>query len=69
MTSIGALPLDILQHILSKLQDPDDLATAHLVDIRCVRLAEQAGALIKLCRSTLVCCSNHQDNALLQCCI
>ena len=33
--SIGMIPAEILQHICSLLQDPDDLASCHLVDTRC----------------------------------
>ena len=34
------LPPEILQHICSLLQDPDDLASFHLVDTRCARPVE-----------------------------
>ena len=36
-TSVAELPPEILQHICSLLQDPDDVASCHLVDSRCVR--------------------------------
>jgi hypothetical protein len=36
-TSIGALPPEILQHICNFLQDRHDLASAHVVNTRCVR--------------------------------
>ena len=38
--SIGVIPAEILQHICSLLQDPDDLASCHLVDTRCARHVE-----------------------------
>jgi hypothetical protein len=38
--SIGMLPAEILQHICSLLQDPDDLASCHSVDTRCARHVE-----------------------------
>lgn len=35
---MSSLPSDVLQRICSFLEDPDDLASCHLVDTRCVRL-------------------------------
>ena len=37
--SVSSLPSDVLQRICSFPEDPDDLASCHLVDTRCVRHA------------------------------
>lgn len=63
-TSILALPSELLQHICSKLKGPYDLASAHLVDIRCVRSDEKA-----LTKCIACCCvggSTHQRVMLVQ---
>jgi hypothetical protein len=39
--SVRSLPADVLQRICSCLEDPDDLASCHLVDTRCVRYGVQ----------------------------
>jgi hypothetical protein len=37
-TSIAALPAELLQLFCSFLDDPDDLASCHMVDTRCISM-------------------------------
>ena len=52
---LSTLPSDILRHIFSFLQDPDDIASCHLVDTRCT--------CALTCR-----CRHHVRHMLLGCC-
>jgi hypothetical protein len=44
-TSVAELPPEMLQHICSLLQDPDDVASCHLVDSRCAHNVEHASSI------------------------
>ena len=44
-TSVAELPPEILQHICSLLEDPDDVASCHLVDTRCARVLGHANGV------------------------